>query len=100
MSARNGPGGDSRGRPATNGTGPTAENLDSSHGTPNERQKHDHTRQVRGCLVLVVETPSGKYRRRTFLTLAAAERACRRAEESGHVASVMVARLEPVAVIG
>jgi hypothetical protein len=60
----------------------------------------DHAVQVRGCLVLVVETPGGRYRRRTFLTLAAAQRACRRAEDAGHAASVMVARLEPVAVIG
>ena len=58
-----------------------------------------HGQQVRGCLVLVVETPGGRYRRRTFLTLAAAERACRNARDAGHPASVVVAQLVPVAVV-
>ncbi len=83
---------------------PTAENLDIAQSTDAsdiyDGRQTGHLQQVRGCLVLVVGCPGGKYRRRTFLTLAAAERACRRAQEAGHVASVMVARLEPVAVIG
>lgn len=92
---------DSRGGPLTTDR-PTAENPGEkfeANGTPEQRQTHEHTRQVRGCLVVVVEMPGEKYRRRTFLTLKAAERACRRAEEAGHPASVVVARLEPVAVI-
>lgn len=59
----------------------------------------DHATQVRGCLVLVVETPSGKYRRRTFLSLSSAERACQKARAAGHPASVIVAQLHPVAVV-
>jgi hypothetical protein len=70
-----------------------------TQGTPEQRQTHEHTRQVSGCLVVVVETATGRYRRRTFLTLKAAERACQRAEEAGHPASVVVARLEPMALI-
>jgi hypothetical protein len=85
---------------------PPAENSGAKlidNATPHLRQKHDrtadHRQRVQGCLVLFVETTDGRYRRRPFLTLAAADRACRRAEQSGHVASVVVARLEPVAVI-
>lgn len=99
MSARNGPG-DGKGRPRQGALIPSSvQNLDIVNGTPDQRQSHEHTRQVRGCLVVVVEMPGEKYRRRTFLTLKVAERACRRADEAGHPASVIVPRLEPVAVI-
>ncbi len=71
-----------------------------SNGTPHPRQAPDwraeHRQQVRGTLVVVVETPGGKYRRRAFLTLASAQRAVARAEAAGHRASVVLARLEPV----
>ena len=56
-----------------------------------------HGSQVRGTLVVVVETAAGKYRRRAFLTLASAQRAVERAETAGHPASMVLARLEPVA---
>ena len=58
-----------------------------------------HAQQVRGCFVLVVETPGDRYRRRTFLTLAAAERAVDRARLAGHASSVLLCRLVPVAVV-
>lgn len=60
------------------------------------RQDGAH-RQVRGTLVVVVETPGDKYRRRCYLTLASAEAAVARAEAKGYCATVVLARLEPVA---
>ncbi len=68
--------------------------------TPVRHREADHARQVRGTMVVVVETEVGKYRRRAFLTLASAQRAVERAEAAGHRASIVLARLEPVAVIG
>lgn len=80
-----------------------AENPDekfTADGTPSAplltAVRGGHAQQVRGALVVVVETPGGKYRRRTYLTLASAERALRRAEQAGHCASVVLARLVPV----
>lgn len=66
--------------------------------TPAVRQSpaDDLAGRVRGCFVLVVEPTPGRYRRRTFLSLAAAERAAGKAEAAGHVAQVVLG-LEPVA---
>ena len=94
--------GNGKGRPRQGDPNPSnVQNLYSADDTPTLRQQDsrqaDHARQVRGTLVVVVETPGGKYRRRAFLTLASAERAVRRAEDAGHTASVVLARLEPVA---
>jgi len=95
--------GNSRGGPLTTDRRP-AENPGekfTSHGTPNQRQdqaRHDEAHQhVRGTFVVVVETPGDKYRRRCFLTLASAEAAVARAEAKGYSATVVLARLEPVA---
>ena len=52
-----------------------------------------------GSLVVVVRTPAGRYRRRVFLTLAAAERARDRAQDAGHDAEIVLCRLTPMGVI-
>lgn len=51
---------------------------------------------VSGAFVALVETPAGKYRRRVFLTLAAAEKAVQRAHDAGHSATVVLCQLTPV----
>ena len=48
---------------------------------------------------LAVETGNGRYRRRLFLTLAAAENAVRRARERGQYAEVVLVRVVPVGVV-
>lgn len=69
----------------------------TADGTPSLPVQHSgHAQQVRGTLVVVVETPNGKYRRRAYLTLASAQRAVVRAELAGYTASIVLARLEPV----
>lgn len=45
---------------------------------------------------VLVEHPAGKYRRRLYLTLAAAERAKGRATARGQYAAVILVRLVPV----
>lgn len=50
--------------------------------------------------VAVVEIAEGKYRRRTYLTLAAAQRAIERAEGRGVEARVYLAELRPVGDLG
>lgn len=90
----------SRGGPLTTDR-PTAENPGekfTANGTPTSGSRHDDAHQhVRGTLVVVVETPGDKYRRRCYLSLSAAEAAYRRAEAAGHTAEIVLARLEPVA---
>ena len=51
---------------------------------------------IDGAFVMVVETTHGKYRRRVWLTLAAAERAAEKARDAGHDAVVMLAELKPL----
>jgi hypothetical protein len=46
--------------------------------------------------VLVVRVTGGHYRRRCFLTAAAAERAARNAQAAGHNAEVFLAELKPL----
>ena len=53
-------------------------------------------RQISGAFVVVVETNGGQYRRRVFLTVAAAERHSRRAQDAGHNATVYLAELKPL----
>jgi hypothetical protein len=50
---------------------------------------------VDGCFVVVVRVTGGKYRRRCFITVAAAERAARNALDAGHNAEVYLAQLKP-----
>lgn len=47
-------------------------------------------------LVVIVKTPAGHYRRRVFLSLAAAQRAAEAAANRGQVATVVLAELVPV----
>lgn len=48
---------------------------------------------------LAVETGNGRYRRRLFLTLAAAENAVARARARGQYAEVVLVRMVPVGVV-
>jgi hypothetical protein len=52
-----------------------------------------------GAFVVVVHLLGERHRRRVFLTLAAAERAARRAEDAGHRAQVLLSRIVPLGVI-
>jgi len=56
-------------------------------------------RHVDGCFVAVVETPSGTYRRRVFLTLNAAERAVDNARARGCGARIVLAELKPLYLV-
>lgn len=53
-----------------------------------------------GMLLLMVHDPaSGRFRRRIFLTLGAAEKAAERARERGHVAHIVLGRFSVVEVV-
>ncbi|MGI8445961.1 MAG: hypothetical protein ACR2MP_02000 [Streptosporangiaceae bacterium] len=56
----------------------------------------NHVPAERLAYVALVEVADGKYRRRTYLTLAAAQRAMERAESRGVAASVTLCELVPV----
>lgn len=80
---------------------PTAENTATKqvHANGDTSPRHpsgDALTAVRGSLVVVVETPGGKYRRRCFLSLSSAQAAVERAQAKGYAATVVLARLEPV----
>jgi hypothetical protein len=51
---------------------------------------------VDGSFVLVVKVTGSRYRRRCFLSAAAAERAAHNALEAGHNAEVYLAELKPL----
>ena len=51
---------------------------------------------IDGTFVLVVQVTGGKYRRRCFLSVKAAENAVRRATELGETATVYLAELRPL----
>jgi hypothetical protein len=53
-------------------------------------------RHVDGSFVLVVHTTGGKYRRRCFLSVTAAERAARNAVADGHIDQIYLAELKPL----
>jgi len=53
-------------------------------------------RHVGGTFVVVVEATGGKYRRRCYLTVKAAENAARRATDRGETATVYLAELRPL----
>ncbi len=53
-------------------------------------------RHVGGAFVVVVEATGGKYRRRCYLTVKAAENAARRATDRGETATVYLAELKPL----
>jgi hypothetical protein len=58
--------------------------------------RDDIARHIGGTFVVVVETPAGKYRRRCFLSVRAAEAAAQRATERGETATVYLAELRPL----
>jgi len=51
---------------------------------------------IDGTFVVLVHTTGGRYRRRCFLTVKAAEAAVLRATDAGHNAVVVLAELKPV----
>lgn len=71
----------------------------------NAAADHDYTRHQADALsavtgyALAVETGAGRYRRRLFLTLAAAENAVARARARGQYAEVVLVRVVPVGVV-
>lgn len=56
----------------------------------------EFARHVDGAFVVVVRLTGGKYRRRCFLTVKAAENAARRAQERGENAVVVLSELKPL----
>ena len=60
----------------------------------------DATGILAGVLVVVVRTDVGRYRRRVFLSLRAAERSARNARARGQVAEIVLCTLQPAGVLG
>lgn len=58
----------------------------------------DLVSRVSGALVVVVRTSAGRYRRRVYLSLSAAEAARDRAVERGHDAVLTLCELRPVVI--
>jgi hypothetical protein len=56
----------------------------------------DIAQHVDGAFVVIVRVSGGKYRRRCFMTVAAAERAARNAQDAGHSVEVVLAELRPL----
>lgn len=79
-----------------------AGNEGAATGLVNHDQYSHDQADVRAAVTgyaLAVETGSGRYRRRLFLTLSAAENAVRRARERGQYAEVILVRVVPVEVV-
>lgn len=55
---------------------------------------------VDGVFVVVVEVPTGRYRRRVYLTAKSAERSARNAAAAGRNARVYLAELKPLHWLG
>lgn len=51
---------------------------------------------IDGVVVVVVRVSGDHYRRRCFLSVAAAEKAARRAQAAGHNATIYLAELKPL----
>lgn len=56
----------------------------------------EFAQHVDGAFVVVVRLTGGKYRRRCFLTVKAAENAARRAQDRGENAVVVLSELKPL----
>jgi hypothetical protein len=56
----------------------------------------DLAKEIDGSFVLVVKLSGGKYCRRCFLTVAAAEWAARNAQAAGHDAQIYLSELRPL----
>lgn len=83
-------------RKATAGNGGAIDRKPSD--SQSTRDQADVVSAVTGY-ALAVETGAGRYRRRLFLTLAAAENAVSRARERGQYAEIILVRLVPVEVV-
>lgn len=81
-------------------TGPTPEtgHPQNADGDKYTRDHADILAASSGFAVLV-ESGEGKYRRRLFLTLAAAQKAVERAHNNGKFASLVLVRVVPVEVV-
>jgi hypothetical protein len=84
MAKRNRPGGRSQ---AAHNDSTSLDSLDP---------RDEIARHIGGTFVVVVETPAGKYRRRCFLSVLAAEKASQRATDRGENATVYLAELKPL----
>lgn len=77
----------------------------SNEGVPNNPTATDSTRRDESSLApvagyaMLLHTGHGRYRRRLFLTLAAAERAVERARDRGQYAELILVRVVPVGVV-
>ena len=60
----------------------------------------DLARAIDGAFVVVVKVTGGKYRRRTFLTVASAQRAADNARALGHAATIYLSELRPLWRVG
>lgn len=78
------------GRPARNGPALTSSVVVND---PRSIPRPALAGRIDGVLVVVVTDPQGQARRRTYLTLAAAERATARARARGSAVTVVLARL-------
>ena len=56
----------------------------------------DIARHVDGAFVVVLKVTGGKYRRRCFLSVAAAQNAAQKATDRGEAATVMLCQLKPL----
>lgn len=83
-------------RKATAGNGGA---IGGEPSNPNSTATHDSVLAAAAGYAVLVETGEGRYRRRLFLTLAAAERAVRRARERGQYAELILVRVVPVGVV-
>ncbi|WP_425308747.1 hypothetical protein AADG42_08300 [Ammonicoccus fulvus] len=60
----------------------------------------EYAKHVDGGFVAVVEVADGRYHRRVFLTLKAAEAAVRKARARGQSARIVLAELRPLYIVG
>lgn len=70
--------------------------LTENYGTLSVDDWDATAHHVDGTFVLVVKVTGGLYRRRCFMTAAAAQRACQRATSRGENATVWLAELKPL----
>jgi len=82
------------GAPANEGADRTFSDPDSS---PDHR--HDEVLRVARGFCVVVETPTGRYRRRLYLSLSSAEKSVERARANGKYAAIVLATITPVGVV-
>jgi hypothetical protein len=87
-----------RGRPQATSTHPDGDetlNADLILVSPADN-RDELVRVIDGTFVVVVKVTGGRYRRRCFLSLRAAQDAARRAQQHGETAAVVMAELRPL----